>query len=106
MVINVSRYSDTQQVEIRLDLPQGESFIHGTRSFSSFHGEDRWDVSVLVPWYGDTFYTREDSTLIFENIRPDRMNEIFNAPTYDLIAIVREALPVIKEANRLADLEI
>ena len=59
-----------------------------------------------MPWYGDTFYTREDSTLIFENIRPDRMNEIFNAPTYDLIAIVREALPVIKEANRLADLEI
>ncbi|MEK6792502.1 MAG: hypothetical protein AABX96_03890 [Nanoarchaeota archaeon] len=106
MVIFIDRYSDSKQAEIRLELPQGECFIHASRHFSNVFGEDRYDVSVIVPWYGNLFYTRVDGLVIYEDIDIESWQAIMNSSNSDLIAIIRKALPTIKQANRDIDLEI
>lgn len=101
-MILVERYFNQDQLEIVVHLPQGESYIHS-------HGtkiKRRYDISVLLPWYGRRFFTGIDSTITDEDVDFEELQEIANAPSYDLIAIIRRALPTIKQLNIDADKEI
>ncbi len=100
-MILVERYSDKNNAEIKVYLPQGESFI-----LASKIDEGRWEVSVQLPWYGRQFYTGIDSTVIYDGLHNKIWQEIMDAPTSDLIAIIRKALPVIRQHNHELNLEI
>ncbi|GEM_PF-4369457 len=101
MVLKIERYSDPDNAEIRLLLPQGESFILASRI-----DQNNYEVSVLVPWYGRQFYTAIDLIVIYDEINADDWQSIFEADASELISIIRTALPVIKQYNREEDLEI
>ncbi len=100
-MILVERYSNYNNAEIKLQLPQGESFILASRI-----GEDRYDVCVLLPWYGRQFYTGIDSCMIYDELDSESWQGIMNSPTSDLISIIQKSLPVIKQLNRETDLDI
>jgi len=100
-MILVERYSDHHNAEIRLDLPQGESFI-----IASKVGEDRYEVCVILPWYGEKFFTGIGDTVMWDAVSSECWQGIMDAPTSDLISIIRDALPIIKELNREANLDI
>lgn len=101
-MILVERYFSQDELEIVVHLPQGESYIHSPRN----EIEDSYDISVLLLWYGRKFFTGVDYTITDEDIDFEELQEIANAPTYDLIAIIRRALPTIKQLNIDADKEI
>ena len=101
MSILVERYSDYENAEIKLQLPKGECFILTRRV-----DKDHYEVSVLIPWYGKQFYTGIDSTVIYDKLGSEKWRNIFDAHTSDLISIIRKALPIIKQLNREADIEI
>jgi len=101
MSILVERYSDYENAEIKLQLPKGECFVLACRV-----DKDYYEVSVLIPWYGKKFYTGIDSTVIYDKLGSGKWRNIFDAPTSNLISIIRKALPIIKQLNREADLEI
>ena len=46
MPITVERYWDLQTLEIKLGLPQGDSFI-----LAGKYPDGSYDVSVMLPWY-------------------------------------------------------
>ena len=46
MPITVERYWDSKTLEIKLELPQGDSFILSGKN----HGGS-YDLSVFLPWY-------------------------------------------------------
>jgi len=100
-LILVKRYSDSDNSEIKLSLPQGESFILANRI-----DEDHYEVSVLVPWYGRQFYTGIDSIVIHDELHTEDWQSLFEADTSELISIIRTALPIIKQYNCEEDLEI
>lgn len=100
-LISVERYSHPEHGEIKLQLPPGESFI-----LASKVREDRYEVCVLLPWYGKQFYTGIDSTVIYDELKSESWQGIMNAPTSDLMAIIQRSLPLIKQLNQGLDFEI
>ena len=68
--------------------------------------KSNYEVSVLIPWYGQRFYTGIDSTILYDELDDESWQAIFDAPTSDLISIIRKTIPAIKQHNLEEDLEI
>ena len=100
MPIAVERYWDTKTLEIKLELPQGDSFILAGR-----HPDGSYDLSVVLPWYGER-HSIGVGICLEENLVQEEILSLYESPAYELIAIIRKTLPVLKELARTVDLYI
>lgn len=100
MPITVERYWDLKTLEIRLALPQGDSFILAGR-----HSDGSYDLSINLPWYQGRHSTGA-GICIEEDIPEKEIRFLYESPTYELIALIRKALPAFEKLDRENDLEI
>ncbi|HLD79123.1 MAG: hypothetical protein A2822_00835 [Candidatus Staskawiczbacteria bacterium RIFCSPHIGHO2_01_FULL_41_41] len=100
MPIPVERYLDSENLEIRLELPQGDSFI-----LAGKQPDGRYQLSVVLPWYEGRHSTGAGICLQ-EDLDKDDVISLYESPTYELIAIVRKSLPALEELDREEDLDI
>lgn len=85
---------------IKLNLPQGDSFILARKI-----NTDYYEISVFLPWYREKFFAGCCSWVIYDKLNSKEWRNIINAPTSDLISIIRKTVPIIKEQNIELDLE-
>jgi len=98
--ILVERYWDLKTLEIKLGLPQGDSFI-----LAGKQSDGRYDLSVILPWYEGRHSTGAGICLE-EDLREEEIISLYESPAYELIAIVRKSLPALEKLDRDEDLEI
>ncbi len=101
MPITVERYWDEKTLEIKLKLPQGDSFIIA----GGKHPDCRYELSVVLPWYEGRHSTGAGICLE-EDLRGEEILSLYESPTYELIALIRKSLPAFEELDREGDLEI
>ncbi|MEK6940190.1 MAG: hypothetical protein AABX31_05675 [Nanoarchaeota archaeon] len=100
MPITVERYWDLETLEIRLGLPQGDSFILAGRNQNG-----SYDLGVILPWYPGR-HSIGAGICLEENLSEEEMLSLYESPTYELISLIRKSLPALEEMDRLNDLEI
>ena len=101
MPIPVERYWDSENLEIKLGLPQGDSFILA----GGKQPDGRYQLSVVLPWYEGRHSTGAGICLE-EDLWEDEILSLSEAPTYELIALIRKSLPALEELDRENDLDI
>ena len=100
MPIKVDRYRDSNTLEIKLELPQGESFLVAGRNPDSFY-----DLSVVLPWYVGR-HSIGAEICFKEALDEEEILLLYESPAYELIAVVRKSLPGLERLDRDEDLEI
>ena len=99
MPITVERYWDLETLEIKLAMPQGDSFIVAGK-----HSDDSYDLSVFLPWYVGR-HSIGVGLCLEENLDREYIQSLSEDPTYELIALIRKSLPALERLDRENDLE-
>ena len=100
MPITVERYWDKETLEIKLGLPQGDSFIIASREADGFY-----NIEGILPWFTERDYFGPDAISRDEKISQQKVLSIYESPVYELIAIIRKALPAFEQLRRDASLD-
>ena len=100
MPLHVERLWDTKTLEIKLQSPQGDSFIHANKQADGFY-----DLCVILPWYEQRDYFDPGGVSWDEKFSEEEVLSIYESPTYELIAIIRRTLPAFKRLSRDNDLD-
>ena len=90
MGIKIERYFDGINLEIMLKLPQGDSYI-----IASKNDNEKYVASVYLPWL--VLRGGIDAFGFEDEIDKEYLQEIINAPSFELIKIIRKCLPIMKE---------
>lgn len=99
MPITVERYRDLKTLEIRLGLPQGDSFILAGR-----HSDGSYDLSINLLWYQGR-HSVGAGICLEENVMEEDVHSLSEAPAYELIVLIRKSLPAFERMDREGDLE-
>lgn len=100
MPIHIERYWDLKTLEIKLELPQGDSFI-----LAGKHPDGSYDLGVVLPWYLGR-HSIGAGICLEENLAEEKIRSLYESPTYELIALIRKSLPALERLDRDLDLEI
>lgn len=100
MPLVVERYWDKEDLNIRLELPQGDSFILARR-----HLDGSYDLSVNLPWYKGR-HSVGAGLCLEEGLMEEEVFSLSESPTYELVALIRKLLPALEKRDKDADLDI